>query len=267
MRVQRGGCPEHLAVLTAVFLVLLWVTAGAGCGGEGPSSTSATTVSATTAESPGSSYTVVTTAPVRPGVSRTTGTLPVGSTSTASSATGTGGETTSATGTSATTASTTAQTTTTTAKVVALTVTGPSGTQQLSVAELAAMTATQGYGGWKNQLGNITAPRLYKGVAIGALQNLVGGGSSITVTASDGYEQTLSTAELEGAVTIYDPVSGDSVSAMAGEVTVIVAYQLNGGPLSSGEGGPLRIAFVSPQADQVTDSNLWVKFVSGIQVR
>lgn len=263
MRVWRGGCPRYLAVVTALFVVLLGVPAGVGCGGQGSPSTSGDTVSVVTTAPPAPSYTVVTTAPVRPGVSRTTGTV-AGSAST-SSLTTTTVETSG--GNSTTSASTTTLSSTTTTKAVALTVSGPSGTRQYSLAELAAMASTQGYGGWKNQLGNITAPRLYKGVAIGALQNLVGGGSSITVTASDGYEQTLSTAELEGAVSTYDPVSGDTVSAIAGEVTVIVAYQLNGGPLSSGEGGPLRVAFVSPQADQVTDSNLWVKFVSGIQVR
>ncbi len=171
--------------------------------------------------------------------------------------------------TSSTTRSTTTTvkpTTTTARGPIVLTLTGPAGTKELSMAELKAMWATSGYGGWKNQLGNITAPIPWKGVALTNLIELAGGGSSVVITASDGYEQPLSAGEVGGAVTTYDPATGEQISSMNGSITVIVAYAKNGGAIT-GEEGPLRIAFVSPAKDQVTDSFMWVRMVKKIVVQ
>ena len=46
------------------------------------------------------------------------------------------------------------------------------------MAELKAMPAIQGWGGWKNQFGNITAPMQWQGVSVRALMELVGGGTT-----------------------------------------------------------------------------------------
>jgi hypothetical protein len=92
---------------------------------------------------------------------------------------------------------------------------------------------------------------------------LVGGGSSVTVVASDGYTAALSSSQTGGAVTTYDPTSGEEISGVS--VKAIVAYAKGGGALSSGE-GPLRIAFVSSEKNQVTDSDMWVKQVIELRV-
>ena len=147
-----------------------------------------------------------------------------------------------------------------------LRVVGPSGTKELSIADLKAMSAVDGWGGWKNQLGNITAPMQWRGVPVKALMQLVGGGGSVDVVASDGYEQSFSSAELDGAVPMYDPVTGADVSSISGSLSAIVAYSQNGKAIGSGE-GPLRIAFVSPQKDQVTDGSSWAKWVVRINVK
>ena len=194
-------------------------------------------------------------------------TTTVGATTTTGHGATTTAQPTSTTGTTARSTTTTVKPTTTTAKgPVVLRVTGPSGTVELSMAELKAMWATAGYGGWKNQLGNITAPVSWKGVALANLMDLVGGGSSVLVVASDGYEQPLSAGELGGAVTTYDPATGAEISSISGSITVIVAYAKGGGAIT-GEEGPLRIAFVSPEKDQVTDSAMWVRMVTRITVR
>jgi hypothetical protein len=133
------------------------------------------------------------------------------------------------------------------------------------MADLKAMSATSGYGGWKNQLGNITPPVSWKGVSVRALMELVGGGGSVTVTASDGYEQTFSSGELNGGTNMYDPATGEAITSISGSLRAIVAYAKGGGAISSGE-GPLRIAFVSPEKDQVTDSSMWAKMVIRIEV-
>lgn len=199
-----------------------------------------------------------------------TNTTVAGGTTTTSQNPTTTGNPTGTTAKSTTTTSspaTTAKPTTTTAKgPIVLTVVGPSGTEQLSMADLKAMWATSGYGGWKNQLGNITPPVSWKGVALTNLIDLVGGGSSVVVTASDGYEQSLSAGELSGAVTTYDPATGEQITGINGSIAVIVAYA-KGGSAITGDEGPLRIAFVSPAKDQVTDSAMWVRMVNRITVR
>ena len=147
-----------------------------------------------------------------------------------------------------------------------LTVTGPSGTQELSMAQLKAMPATEGFGGWKNKIGNITGPMPWKGVSVRSLMDLVGGGSSITVVASDGYEETLSASELAGGVTMYDPATKQAITSISGNLSVILAYSQNGAAIGSSD-GPLRIAFVSSGQDQVTDGSNWEKLVVAIKVK
>jgi hypothetical protein len=147
-----------------------------------------------------------------------------------------------------------------------LSVTGLSGTREYSMADLQALPATEGYGGWKNKAGVITAPMLWKGVSIRALMDLVGGDTSVTVTASDGWVETLSADELGGDVTTYDPATGQEIDKISGSLSVIVAYQQDGAAISPAD-GPLRIAFVSPGQDQVTDGNSWEKWVTGIKVK
>ncbi len=134
------------------------------------------------------------------------------------------------------------------------------------MADLKALPAVSGYGGWKNQLGNITAPVAWKGVSVNTLLDLVGGGGSAVVRASDGYEAVLSGSELSGQCNMYDPATGEPVSGISGSLKTILAYAKNGKAIGSGE-GPIRIAFVSPEQDQVTDSDQWVKFVVSIKAR
>ncbi len=132
------------------------------------------------------------------------------------------------------------------------------------MADLKAMKATSGYGGWKNQLGNITGPTSWKGVSLRSLMDLVGGGGAVTVVASDGYSMTLTSGQAGGGVTTYDPATGETVSGIS--VKGIVAYAKGGGALGSSE-GPLRVAFVSSDKNQLTDSDMWVKRVVELRVK
>ncbi|HEY5529066.1 MAG TPA: hypothetical protein VIL51_06400, partial [Thermoleophilia bacterium] len=108
------------------------------------------------------------------------------------------------------------------------------------MAQLKALGSASGYGGWKNRVGNITAPMSWKGVSLSALMDQVGGGSSVQVTASDGYQQSFSSGELSGGVTMYDPATGDPITSISGKLRIIVAYSQGGSAIGSGE-GPLRI--------------------------
>ncbi|MBN1321562.1 MAG: S-layer homology domain-containing protein [Thermoleophilia bacterium] len=136
---------------------------------------------------------------------------------------------------------------------------------EYSMAELMAMDATEGYGGWKNKLGNITGPKLYKGVAVKDLIALAGGGTTIKTIAADGYESEFTADEVNGVVTVYDKETGEEIADYSGTLTMILAYSCDGAPLASREGA-LRIAFVSEEEDQVTDSKKWAGQVIGLVV-
>ena len=232
---------RRFLLLGFVVLALVVATVGlaAGCGGTPANSTSSTTVAADDTTSSSLAGTTLNSGPA--------------TTATATSPT-----------TSAGAATTITDATTTTGPIV-LTVTGPSGSKKFTMAQLKALGSASGYGGWKNRVGNITAPMSWKGVSLSALMDQVGGGSSVQVTASDGYQQSFSSGELSGGVTMYDPATGDPVTSINGKLRVIVAYSQGASAIGSGE-GPLRIAFISPEKDQVTDGSNRAKPVVSIKV-
>ncbi len=147
-----------------------------------------------------------------------------------------------------------------------LKLTGKSGTQELSLNDLRALPSTQGYGGWLNIVNNVTGPKLYKGVSIATLMNLVGGGTTVTVTASDGYAANYTANDVAGRpAKIFDPATKSLIADYPGNLAMILAYSVDGTQLSSGE-GILRIGFISAAADEVTDSKLWASQVAKIEV-
>ena len=158
---------------------------------------------------------------------------------------------------------TTAAPTTTTAAAgpVVLKLSGPSGSKTFTMAELKALPSTSGYGGWKNQTGAITAPVSWKGVSLNSLMKLVGGGSYCNVVASDGYTSTVTPG---ASMATYDPATGESIEGVS--LTAILAYSKNGGGLG-GEEGPLRIAFISSDQNQVSDGSEWARMVVEIKVK
>lgn len=149
---------------------------------------------------------------------------------------------------------------------VILTLSGPSDTLEFTAAELKALQSVQGYGGWKNIVSTIVGPRLYKGVTIQTLMQLVGGGTTVTVVASDGYRISYTADDVAGnPAKVFNPQTGDEIGAYGGPIAMIVTYEVDGAPLSSAEGA-LRIGFVTGSADQVTDSKKWVSQVTEIEV-
>ncbi len=261
--------------LVAVLLLLaVLALAPAACGGgadDETTSTAATTGGATTVagQTTTSAARATTTAPATPASTEgATTTAPAASSTTTGATQTTAGSSTTATTAKATT--TTAKATTTTVKPttttaaqgpVVLTLVGPSGTKTFTMAQLKALPAVSGYGGWKNQLGNITAPMSWKGPSMSSLVKLVGGGGSVTVVASDGYSSSIVPGASKAT---YDPATGESISGIA--VTAILAYSKNGGAMG-GDEGPLRVAFVSPEQNQVTDGSEWARMVVELRVK
>ena len=276
MRIDRRRFWTPGLVVVVLILGLLGLVV-VGCGGKTISSSTSATAASITGSTVAQATNTTTSPTTSASEASTTVSSPAPTADTASTTTTTAATTSTtakvttttvkATTTTVKATTTTVKATTTTVKAaVILKVIGPSGTKELSMAQLKAMSAISGYGGWKNKLGNVTGPMPWKGVSVHALMDLVGGGSSVTVSASDGYEATLSAGELGGGVPMYDPATGDTVTSISGSLHVIIAYSQNGSAISSSD-GPLRLAFVSSAKDQVTDGSSWVKLVTTIKVK
>jgi hypothetical protein len=140
---------------------------------------------------------------------------------------------------------------------------GSSGAKGFTLAELKALTATEGYGATKNEAGTMSSAKLYKGVAIKDLMALVGGGTTIEAFAADGYKVTYTADQVNGVVQMFNPATGDDLATITGPMTMILAYESEGKPFGTSD-GPLRIVFVTPTAEQATMSSLWARSVLGL---
>jgi len=155
------------------------------------------------------------------------------------------------------------------ADAVALTLTGPEGTVELTMAELQAMPPTEGWGGLISSTGSITIPERLKGVTLVDLAARAGGiaaGMGVTITAEDGYAMTLSYDQaVNGEFITYDPSTGDEIPP-PGALYPIIAYARNGEPIP-GEEGPLRLWVVGDDRNQIVDGHWIVKWVVAIEVK
>jgi DMSO/TMAO reductase YedYZ molybdopterin-dependent catalytic subunit len=149
-----------------------------------------------------------------------------------------------------------------------LEIVGLTETRSLTMAELMALPATEGYGGIKSSTGKITPPVMFKGVALKDLVTVVGGideTNGLNVYAKDGYSITFSYDQaINGNYIQYDPATGEELKSPV-ELTTIVAYEQDSKPIDPNGDGPLRLIIVS--ADQVTDGHWAVKWVTKIATR
>lgn len=153
---------------------------------------------------------------------------------------------------------------------VALEISGPAGSKTLTLDEVRALPAVQGWAGTKSSTGKITQPTLHKGASLEELCKLAGGigpEHTIEVVAKDGYAIALSYAEgIQGNLITYDPISGDETK-IADTLQVIVAYERDGQPLPEESDGSLRMAVISPRNNQITDGHWAVKWVRQITIK
>jgi DMSO/TMAO reductase YedYZ molybdopterin-dependent catalytic subunit len=159
------------------------------------------------------------------------------------------------------------------ADAVVLTVTGNGQTRTFTMAQLKALPVYEGYAGFVNSAGTVTPPWPLKGVTATDLLKEVGGipdGQSIDVTASDDYGMTFTWDEcVNGAITVYN-ASTKQEETPAAPVSMVLAYEENGAPITaspSGE-GPLRLVFAqATDVNQIADGHLFVKWVDRIGLR
>jgi hypothetical protein len=154
---------------------------------------------------------------------------------------------------------------------VVLTVEGLDGTtHELTMADLEAMPAAEGWCGGKSSTGQITPPTVFKGVLVTDLCALVGGldeTTSLSVVAKDDYAMTISYDQIANSDFItYDPGTGDEIPA-DGPMQVMVAYSRDGQPIPDGEDGPLRLAIINTENSQVVDGHWLVKWVTRLRVK
>lgn len=151
-----------------------------------------------------------------------------------------------------------------------LEIVGPAGSKSLSLDQVRALPAVQGWAGTKSSVGKITQPILHKGVSLEELCKLVGGIGpeyAIQAVAKDGYAITLSYDEgIKGSLITYDPISGNETK-IGDALQVIVAYERDGQPLPEESDGSLRMAVISPRNNQVTDGHWAVKWVRQIVIK
>lgn len=147
---------------------------------------------------------------------------------------------------------------------------GPGGEKSLTLNDLKALPATEGWAGIKSSTGKITVPERFKGVALDELCKLVGGldlNTGVSVVAKDGYAMTISNDQItKGDFIAYDPGTGDEIKAKD-SLKVIIAYEKEGKPLPEDSEGTLRLVVVTPKNNQVVDGHWSVKWVNQIAVK
>ncbi len=150
-----------------------------------------------------------------------------------------------------------------------LTVTGAGSTLELTMADLEALPALDGWAGMKTQTGKVLGPDPYTGVGLADLAAVVaeaGAGATVVVTASDGYSVELTYANLTGeGFTTYDPETGDKIEATQ-VLTPMLAYARGGAPLDPAKDGLLTLQISQPEAGQVVDARWAVSDVEAIEV-
>jgi len=153
---------------------------------------------------------------------------------------------------------------------VVLSLSGPGGIKDLTLAELKALPAVEGQAGIKSSTGKITPPSLFKGVLLSDLVKLAGGDDptlGVQVEAEDGYSMTLSGEQINnGNFIAYDPATGDETQA-AERLQAVVAYEMDGQPLDARQDGTLRLVVISEKNNQVTDGHWSIKWVRNIHVK
>lgn len=153
---------------------------------------------------------------------------------------------------------------------VVIEIVGPSETVSLTMAELQALPATEGYAGMKSSTGKITPPMPFKGVALSDLVELVGGMDEtvgFNVVAEDGYSITFSYDQIQhGSFIAYDPATGDELKNPV-DLIPILAYEMDGHGLNAKEDGIVRLAIISDTLNQVTDGHWAVKWVAKLEAK
>ena len=146
---------------------------------------------------------------------------------------------------------------------IAVTMNGNGNTMELSIANLRDMTTYSGSGYLMKSTGTIVGPSSFTGVPLKSLVDLVyeANNYSLTVVASDGYEMTYTSGQVEnGTFPTYD-LDGNLLGPE--DLTVMLAFEEDGRTLLADE---LKVVIVDDTTMHVTDGHFWTKMVASINV-
>lgn len=133
---------------------------------------------------------------------------------------------------------------------------------------ITAMPAFDGYGYAVSTVGIKYGPYDVKGVRLTDLIALAGdfGPENQTwVSAPDGYLWVFDYDQVQGGGFI--TFNADLKEVPSPPLTVIIMYEQDGIPLTSGDGGPFRMVVATDTPDVITEGSSWVKWVDTIEVR
>jgi DMSO/TMAO reductase YedYZ molybdopterin-dependent catalytic subunit len=138
-------------------------------------------------------------------------------------------------------------------------------TLSYTLSDLIALGSVTGDGGYKRTSGTIVGPDSYEGVPFTTLLNQIPSlpaNYSVIARAGDDWTSEYSKSVIEGIVYGYSP-TGNPIGDIT--CTMILAYEMDDAPISTGDGGPLRIAFLNEDGN-LTDGFNWAKNVVNITV-
>lgn len=139
--------------------------------------------------------------------------------------------------------------------------------KSLSLAEIKALPATEGTMYWMSHTGEIHGPYNVKGVTLEILCDQVGGidaGEEAMVTATDGWASTFKYEQMQTCdFKAYDRTTGDKI--ISDDLTVVIAYEVNGAPIDPTTEGPLWTVIICPP-DQAVYGAYFVKWTNLIEI-
>lgn len=138
----------------------------------------------------------------------------------------------------------------------------------LTLQEIRSLPSVEGYGYGISTVGIRIGPDWYRGIVITDLLERVGGmgpDDLVYISAEDGYLWVFGADQLNGEG--FMTLSEDLKETDSPGLSVILAYERNGGIIDERWGGPLRVIIISDQEGTIVEASCWVKWVDTIEVK
>ncbi len=139
----------------------------------------------------------------------------------------------------------------------------------LTESQVRQLPSMVGSGGYLKSTGAISGPFTYTGVNITASLELfmnISDEFSIKVISSDGYEFTYTKSQIFGNVPIYNEEGEEIGHGGSNNLSLVLAYEEGGKPLTSAIGGPFRMVYIGLNNSLITDGHFWSKYVEEIVI-
>ncbi|MFW9906499.1 MAG: hypothetical protein ACFFFH_19460 [Candidatus Thorarchaeota archaeon] len=139
----------------------------------------------------------------------------------------------------------------------------------LTSSQLRKLPSVIGSGRYLKSTGTIVGPFTYTGANISAVLELIidiSTNFSIDVISSDNYKFTYTKSQILGDVPLYNEEGVPIGHGGSGNLTLALAYEEGGAPLTKDIGGPFRMVYIGSN-DPLTDGHFWSKYVDTIIIK